>query len=275
MDIINRFVKQVSIDDSHNDYNNIINNLISENEKLKSIVNTSESDIIYNRKNIEIIKTNINTLVNFYKLTNWNKNRPVCETRVDNIVEYYNKKDIGIIPGVINVWYNNNNYYILDGLHRYTAGIKYGKNSTVILHINYNKNENDIIDEFININKSIAIPSIYLEDDNIKKNVCESLVNKISINYPQFISSSRKPFNYNFNRDLLIEFFSNFDIDFTIQNLENKIFDILMTLNDKAKYNVITGKISHPKKCLKYNFYLFFLEKNYIKKEVENTLKLL
>lgn len=265
MDFINKFVKQIEIESPE-----IISNSFNNNKIDNNINNT-----IYIDKNVKIIKTDMNTLISFYKLKNWSKNRPVCDVRVANIVKYYITKDIGIIPGIINVWFSDNNYYILDGLHRYTAGINYRKNIPVILHINYTKNETEIIDEFININKSIAIPSIYLEDDDIKKTVCENLANKLAISYPNFLSSSRKPFNYNFNRDLIMEFFSSFDIDFTIPNLTNKIFDILMTLNDKAKYNVITGKISHPKKCVKHNFYLFFLEKNYIKSEIENTLKLL
>jgi patatin-like phospholipase/acyl hydrolase len=145
----------------------------------------------------------------------------------------------------------------------------------LILHINYSTNENEIIDEFINLNKSISIPSIYLEDNNRKKNMCESIVNKLILKYPNFVSPSRKHFLYNFNRDLLIEYFSTFNMDYTMADIDCKIFNILMTLNNQAKHNVITGKIIHPKKCDQYNFYLFYLEKHYIKSEIENSIKLL
>ena len=265
----------------NDDFKNINESLLKENDDLKNI----NKEIKLNNKNLktihkevdkyEIIKTNINKIITKYQLINWNKNRPVCDVRATEIAKYYEQNNIKIIPGIIYVWYNNNKYQLIDGLHRYTAALKLNKNIKVILHINYSTNEQDIIDEFININKSISIPSIYLENNNIKKPICEIIVKKLTLKYPHFVSPSRKHHISNFNRDLLIEFFSTLNIDFNITNLENKIFDILETLNNQAKHNIITGKIKHPTKCELYDFYLFYLEKHYIKSEIENNIKLL
>lgn len=309
--------------ENNNEYKNVIDNLMKENENLKDKIYDLKEDnkfyktskkeyedinfkmkldiemLMRNNKDLkeenekltdnkkvlksihkeankfEIIKTNINTIISKYKLINWSKNRPACDTRVNDITKYYKENNIKIIPGIIYVWLNNGQYQITDGLHRYTAALQLDRNIKVILHINYSTNEQEIIDEFININKSIAIPSIYLEDNDNKKNICESVVKQLCLKYPNFKSPSRKHFVYNFNRDLLIEYFSTFDLNFNITDLDTKIFDILMVLNKQAKHNVITGKIVHPKKCDNSDFYLFYLEKYHIKTEVENNIKLL
>ena len=259
----------------YNDYNKIIldkdeliNTLISENEQLKN------NNIIFKKENkYEIINTTVNDLKK-YEIINWNKNRPYCNVRVKEIKKYYEENDIEIIPGIIYFWSNNNILYILDGLHRYTAAKKLNKNINIIININYTDNEQEIINEFININKSISIPTIYIENDSIKKIICESTVSKLCISYSQFISSSRNPHVYNFNRDKLIEFLSELKINFNNKDLllSNKIYTQLMNLNKIAKRNVINGNIKHPKKCDKYNFFLFYLEKHFIKKEIEKEI---
>ena len=251
-------------------------NLKEKNEELSNKIDTytrKYNQVIYKEKgNYEIVKTDINNLKKF-NIQNWNKNRPYCEVRVNEIINYYNEKNVKIIPGIIYIWYNNKQYNILDGLHRYTAATKLKRNIKVIVNINYSKNEQEIIDEFINLNKSIAIPSIYVDNDKIKKEVCEKVVNKLCINYPQFISPSRKHLVYNFNRDLLIEFVSTINIDFQIENIDKKIYKILMDLNQQAKQTVINGNLSYPKKCDKYNFYIFYLKKHFIKNEIEQKIK--
>ena len=163
--------------------------------------------------------------MNKYKLINWSKNRPVDNVRAQDITKYYQEHSIKFIPGIIYVWFKNEKYYILDGLHRYSGALNMSINMKLILHINYSTNENEIIDEFINLNKSISIPSIYLEDNNRKKNMCESIVNKLILKYPNFVSPSRKHFLYNFNRDLLIEYFSTFNMDYTMPDIDCKIFN--------------------------------------------------
>ena len=242
---------------------NIINNIFNNN-----------NNIIFEKKNqYKIIKTDINDIINNYELYNWNKNRPLDEIRVNDIKNYYIDNNIDIIPGIIYLWYNNDKYYILDGLHRYNAALNINKNLNIIIHINYIIDEEHIINEFININKSISIPSVYIDNNQLKKQICENVVKHLITKYPKFVSPSKKHYIYNFNRDILIEYFSNFNLDFSILNLDNKIFNILLKLNKEAKNNVINGNIVHPKKCEIYNFYLFYLDKYYIKQEIEKIIK--
>jgi hypothetical protein len=240
-------------------------------------IQTNNELIISQNSKYKLIQFNLNTN-HTYKIDNWIKNRPADKTRVNEIYQYYKDEEIDLIPGITYVWYHLKKLYIYDGLHRFLAAQKLVKNDNkdikILLHINLSKNEEDIIEEFIKINKSIPIPSIYLDNELlIKKQICQNIAEEFCKQYPDFISTSRKPHIYNFNRDLLIEWFSTFKIDFHIKNLDKIIFKILLKLNEKAKQQIISGNIQHPKKCDKYNFYIFFLEKEYIKSEIENNIK--
>ena len=265
----NKNIKYKELEDKYNELEKI-------NKKLKQKIDSKDKHFKVISKEtgkFKLIKIDINTLKNNFGVVNWSKNRPACKTRIDDIVKYYRKNNVKIIPGIIYVWYNSGKYHITDGLHRYDAAIKLNRNIDLILHINYSNDENIIIEEFLNINKSISIPSIYLDSDNlVKKELCQKIVNYLCEKYPKFISPSRNHYTYNFNRDLLIEFFSELNIDFHKNELYDKLINLISNLNYKAKFNIINGNITHPKKCDKYNFYLFYLDKSYIKSEIENHI---
>ena len=238
---------------------------------------TNDEILISQNTKYNLIQFNLNTKHN-YKINNWIKNRPADKIRVNEIYQYYKDNEIELIPGIIYAWSHLKKLYVYDGLHRFLAACKLVKDDNkdikILLYINLSKNEGDIIEEFININKSIPIPSIYLENELlIKKQMCQNIAEEFCKQYPDFISTSRKPHIYNFNRDLLIEWISTFKIDFHIKNLDKIIFKILLKLNENAKNQIITCNITHPKKCNKYNFYLFYLEKEYLKLNVENSIK--
>lgn len=257
--------------------NNKILELENKINKYELELNKNKSlKVIHREKNkFEIIKTDINNIKQNYDIQNWKKNRPVDQIRVNDILNYYKFNNIKIVPGIVYAWYNNNVYYIYDGIHRITAANELDNNIKLILYINYSKNENDIICEFSNINKSISLPNIYIDHNNeIKKEMCESIVDLLSTNYPKFISPSKKPLVYNFNRDMLVEFISTINIDFNTLNIEKQVYNILMELNLEAKNNIINSNISHPKKCEKYNFYLLYLEKHYIKSRIESCINM-
>ena len=141
----------------------------------------------------------------------------------------------------------------------------------ILLSINYSNFEENFINDFININKSI--PIIYINNDNkIKKHICQNLAELFCKKYPKFQSTTRKPHKCNFNRDMLIDYCSTFEIDFKKENIDIIIFDILInTLNNEAK-NLAIEQNDYPKKCDKYNLFLFYLSKDYIKTEIERII---
>jgi hypothetical protein len=209
------------------------------------------------------------------KFVNWKKNRPPDNIRIAQIEEYYSSNYITLIPGIIYVWKFKDKFIIYDGIHRLMAGFKYAENIIankigVLIHFIETEKEQDIINEFLNINKSICVPSIYLEEtDTLKKIVCETIAEKLCNAYPKFVSPSRKPFIYNFNRDNLIDFISTLNVDFSQQNIDNKIYNELIGLNLYAHDFVKRQQINYPKKCDFYKFYLWYLDKSYIKSQIE------
>lgn len=208
------------------------------------------------------------------EIVNWNKNRPPDEVRIAQICDYYKQTGVTLIPGMIYAWEHDNIYEIYDGIHRLLAGLMTGNPMTFFITIITTDREQDIIEDFKNINKSISVPSIYLEETSTaKKIVCESVVDEMCRRYPQFVSASRKPYQHNFNRDNLIEFVSTFDIDFSISGIDKKIINQFNLLNLQARDHTIEHGINIPKKCDYHKFYLFFLDKSYIREQVEKFLK--
>lgn len=94
---------------------------------------------------------------------------------------------------------------------------------------------------------------------------------KMCKEFPNFVSPSRRPQRQNFNRDNLIELISSLDIDFSQKNIDVIVFQGLVGLNFYAKDYVTKHKISHPSKCDYYNFYLFYLNHEYIKTALEKN----
>lgn len=244
--------------------------VISENNEI--LEKNFEIKTIFENENGKLIIANSSLIKNNYNIRNWNKNRPVCNVRVKEIIEYYKNSNLELVPGIIYTWLNNDIYYIYDGLHRFTALKELEKDFKILLYINFTKNENDIVSDFVNINKSIPIPSVYIENEQlIKKQICQSIADQLCRKYPKFISASRNPHVYNFNRDLLVEYISTFNINFQTKNIDKIVFKILIKLNDHAKTKIKESNIVYPNKCDKYDFYLFYLDKNYIKEQVENS----
>lgn len=226
-------------------------------------------------RTIEKIDTSI---INKESVVNWDKNRPPDDVRVAQITEYYKITNADIVPGIIYVWKSSSTdkgkYIVYDGIHRLLAAFSYEKKMTVLLHITKTDQEKDIIDDFTNINKSVCVPVLYLEENNaLKRNVCESVAKKMCDNYKSFVSPSRRPYIYNFNRDNLIEFVSTFVIDFTKPGIDDVIFNEFKGLNNVARQYVNRNKIDHPNKCKFHDFYLWYLDKSLIKTQIETIVR--
>lgn len=202
---------------------------------------------------------------------NWDKNRPPDHVRVSRIMNYYATHNVSLIPGIIYVWPrpHEGSFLVYDGIHRLCAAFEYEGATRALIHFRYTDREQDIIDDFLHLNKSISVPVVYLENDNYtKKTLCERLAQELCSRYPDFVSSSRNHYKYNFNRDKMIDFFSSLDIDFTKASPE-VIMNELEGLNVRAREFVKRNTIKHPQKCVYNNFFLFFLDMTLIKSSLE------
>lgn len=243
-------------------------------KKTKVLVNsfTNTENYIYKDSDTEL---KINTTKSLIKenILNWDKNRSPDNSRIYEISKYYLDNDIVLVPGTISCYKQDDKYVVYDGIHRLMAAYIVNKELTFILSIKKDCEEDAIVKDFININKSVNVPNIYLERTEIvKKLVCENVAKELCKLYPRFVSPSRNPFAYNFNRDNIVEFISTLDIDFNTEKLEEKIIKRLITLNSSALIHTKKKNITVPKKCVDYNFYLFYLNKMIIKNEIEKHL---
>ncbi len=172
-----------------------------------------------------------------------------------------------IIPGIISVFKKENEYYIYDGAHRYEAAKKIPDMKMLISVLD---EEDDVEEEFENVNKSVPVPECYLkEGDNHNTRLCEDLVNHYAKKYPKFVSTSfrcRKP---NFNRDNLIDLLNK---SLVTSNMAS-VIDLLTEINDDMRdsYN---GKKENSqfKKCEKYNCWIFCMDNDEMTKRLKELL---
>jgi hypothetical protein len=213
---------------------------------------------------------------------NWTKNRPPDKTRIDELKEYYIREKIQFIPGIIYAWDDlsgNGTLQIYDGIHRLMAAAEIKPQIPFLMSVITSDNEDLVIRDFKALNKSCPVPSLYTdESDNeqinlLKRVVCENVVAHLTKQYPSFVSPSRKPFRYNFNRDSVLEWLSEFQIDWGISGLSNIITQELSALNFIAKDFVHRNNIQTPNKCKFHNFYLWYLDRSFIQDKIQTSIK--
>ena len=232
---------------------------------MKKIFKQNENKILYS--------TTINELKKL-KIKNWKKNRFIDDKRIEDINEYYKSNNIKCIDGIIYLWQKKEEYYIYDGVHRFSSALMNNNDMNVLVYIYKTNNEYDILNDFQLINKSVPVPDIFItESNNIKKKeFLYSIVDKLCLEYKNFVSSSRRPISPNFNKDNLIEEFSDISIfSNEYENKEDRFYSLLLEYNNIIKNNLINNKINIIKKCEKYNFYLFYSKMYDIKKYIENN----
>ena len=203
---------------------------------------------------------------------NWKRNRPPDMLRVQELKEFYTFNNIQIIPGIICGWMPSNRspLIVYDGIHRYLAATNEMK---CIVKIIIAEREQVVLDDFKAVNRSISLPFLYLESNQqAQREVCEYLAQHFCTQYPAFVSTSRRPYRYNFNRDNLIEFFSTLDINFSGEGTKEQLLNALAGLNIQAKQFVKENNIETPRKCGFHKFFLFFLEPAFIKNQLELSL---
>jgi len=130
----------------------------------------------------------------------WSKNRPADMLRVKELKEYM--KEHRRCPGVISIAMLGDRFVCYDGNHRRLALGPYVAH--VVVDTMYNATEDEIMKEFVNINKSIGVPAIYIEELSTKEEI-ELFVTSFVKKYASLVSPSGACKKPNFNRDKLIQ----------------------------------------------------------------------
>jgi hypothetical protein len=206
----------------------------------------------------------------FYK--NFSLNREPDTVRINEIYEYYKAENITLIPGVICGIIVDEliTFEIYDGIHRFLAAMKRYKEDGIsmdfIVKMILTYDINDAINDFKNINKSINLPDIYLQNPQETKSskivIIENVMNKICKQFSGCQSSSRHPQKQNFNRDNFIEILSSIhDKAFEISGFETTLHMLINEYNDICKNHVMSYQYTgiRVQKSYKYNFWINYL----------------
>lgn len=198
------------------------------------------------------------------QVINWDRNRPVDESRVQSLKSYHAKMDAKWVDGIVYAWKKDDILHIYDGWTRFTAA---GDDFQMLMCI-WKADEQKIIDHFFAINAAVPVPSLYF--DNKGSTVIPEVVDLFSKRYSAFLSSSRRPHAPNFNRDVLTEALSNLEIG-------NLSADDLLDCLDTANKELSKLKVAYPEKAKSGNLFLFGHKKviwqEYVMEAIEQKMK--
>jgi hypothetical protein len=225
-------------------------------------------------------------------INNWSYNRPPDMSRCPDIARYiYNSKKP--IDTMIYLTYMNktDTFEVLDGIHRLTAlriiqtenskskpldfitppnegEYEFGSNNDahwlydqyLLVNIRFNSVLGDLIEIFKTLNKSQAVPDIYIRDiAKEKRDIIEAVANDWQIRYKKHFSSSAKPIIGNTNRNSFINLLDVIYDKYKIDDTKiNKFKQILEEANAKISLNIpLKFSVDTRLKCRESGCYLF------------------
>jgi len=210
----------------------------------------------------------------------WSRNRDPDMERVNEMVEYHNKG--GYIPTMIHLAeVKDEGMVCYDGNHRKEVFNKCLDEAVMcVVDVMFDATHNDVYKAFNNINKSVQLPAIYIEeanDDNDVKADIVKLVRQYETKYKPFLSTSPRCHAPHFNRDTLTDNIYNIFKSFSNAVGVEEIGKLLDKLNNEYSQ----GRLCRPhsvykqhiiEKCRKHNMWLF-IEKTIPFEHVEKMLQ--
>jgi hypothetical protein len=201
----------------------------------------------------------------------WSKNRPCDNLRVDEIKTYITKNVM--VDGVI--YFANlkdEGFVCYDGNHRREALKKINKNYKIIINVLEEPSPTYLRNKFISLNKCVPVTDLFLEEEPIKKNIINEIMEATNYFLGQWTThrkTSPKPRRPNFNRDTLqekiVEIMAFCGINIKENSEHNDILDsnaiieLVTEYNNELKDHLNDVKCSETQraKCLASNCFLF------------------
>lgn len=225
-----------------------------------------------------------------FSYRNWEMNRPPDPSRVEEIVSKLRPNQL--MNGTIHVWkYPTDTIWnVYDGIHRLQAMEKYsrqtGNSIQCIIRFKTPLQIKDIYEEFNTLNRSVPVPEIYLRaPDEPKKTICMRISTQLYTEYKAFHKTSRRPRRPHFNRDRLMDDLTDLEIDFSMENMEKRLYTTLIELNTGYAKRISWDRLRLEEsgngndrerqileKCESMNFFLFNVEWSELKQKVEQVL---
>jgi hypothetical protein len=195
----------------------------------------------------------------------WSRNRDPDMERVNEMVEHYHKG--GYIPRMIHLAeLKDEGIVCYDGNHRKEVFNACNDDTIVcIIDVMFDATQNEVYKAFNNVNKSVQLPAIYIEEESGKNDVKADIVNlvkKYESKYKPFLSTSARCHAPHFNRDAFTD-----NIYTIYKSLKNVVsIEQIGELLEKLNNEYACGRMCRPHsvykqsildKCKKHHMWLF------------------
>lgn len=238
--------------------------------EMESIIQSFGKEL-YREKGHVGYRVHVKHMVPLWK--KWSKNREPDQERVEEMVARG-----GYIPRFIHLAeLVGEGLVCYDGNHRREVLKRTAdETSTCIVDVMFHATHDDVYDAFVNINKGVEVPEIYMEDgDNILQEVT-ALVKTYETRHKPFISVSSKCHAPNFNRDVFTENITKIYTFLRGQKTIQEIGELLERLNTEYGRGHMckahgTYKPAVVEKCKKHGLWLF-LEREVSPEHVERLM---
>jgi len=194
----------------------------------------------------------------------WSRNRDPDSKRVKEMVQFC--RGGGHLPKMLFLAeVEDEGLVCYDGNHRREVFQRL-EGVYCLIDVMFNCTQLDVLDAFTNLNKSVQVPLIYLEDvhEETKGEILQ-LVRKFEQRYPEFVKSSANCRSPHFNRDVFID--NLFDIYKAFEGAitVDELGVLLEALNEEyargflRPHSIYTkpGQLHAIKKCERFHFWLF------------------
>ena len=199
--------------------------------------------------------------------TKWSGNRPPDLLRATEIYERLKSGDF--VPMLLHVADLGDGFlHCYDGNHRRTAmQMLLDTDSTdtdCIVDVIYDASHDEVVSLFMDINRSVVVPDVYVRDDidsSVKADILE-LAKTYEQRYPAYLSTSRKCRRPNFNRDTftdnITDIYRYFDATITIRDIEKALALLNKHIEDGDGPKPLSSyKANILQKCRRAGLWLF------------------
>jgi len=210
-------------------------------------------------------------IVTFEKLANsnivkWSGNRPVDKVRIPDIVKAI-LKNKQVHGQIMLAKLNENEYECYDGLHRFEAikrvVRKYPeyKNYKCMVYVMKDPTAGKVIDDFLEINKSISVPEIYRErlPNSERKEIIETVVKHFYNKYKkELFMPSNNPRIPKENRERFTDRVTSLYNELNPPDV-SYLIKFLLKLSEAYKVNINLDEMTEKKCriCVDAGFWLF------------------
>jgi hypothetical protein len=142
---------------------------------------------------------------NTLPIASWKHNRPPDVVRITEIHEFM--KGSKRMDGMIYLACINHQLVCYESNHRREALKGLTEVADILVDVIWNATDDMVKQEFLRLNKSVSVPELYINEEEVPRAVMSAAIDAFCTNYKSLRSPSSHPQRPNFNRDKLTDEF--------------------------------------------------------------------